>query len=387
MIKKIISIKSVGVFNNNFRAVDLKKFNIIYGENGRGKSTLAVILRSLCSGDPTFILERKTVDSNSLPEIQLLIEPSIHTVFKDGNWNNRCLDLEIFDSHFISNNIYSGNSVEIEHKRNLHQFVIGEDGVKYANLISRYDNFLKSINNLISTNEGQIKQNIVGSSIDIPTFIGLDCRAITSQSIDEKIALQEKAIAELKKGRLISEKRVLDILLIPEIPRNHLESLLSKTIKEISKDAEKVMHNHIEKCSDKSSENWIQTGLRYIKDNDCPFCGQNILGNLLIQAYHDYFDATYIYFKNEIHEFSEEIRKILSEDRLLAIQGVLISNELLAQFWKEYISFKYEPLSFSEIQDVWNKTVFQIDENLKLKEQNPLEKIILKSDLSVNPFV
>lgn len=50
MIKKIISIKSVGSFSDNFQAVELKKFNIIYGENGRGKSTLSFILRSLFSG-------------------------------------------------------------------------------------------------------------------------------------------------------------------------------------------------------------------------------------------------------------------------------------------------------------------------------------------------
>ena len=105
MIKKIISIKYVGLFNN-FQAVELKRFNIIYGENGRGKSTLTVILRSLCSGEPSLILERRTVGSSNQPEIRLLLEPLSYTTFKDGKWDKTYSNLEIFDSYFISNNVY-----------------------------------------------------------------------------------------------------------------------------------------------------------------------------------------------------------------------------------------------------------------------------------------
>lgn len=383
MIKKIISIKTVGSFSDNFQAVELKKFNIIYGENGRGKSTLSFILRSLFSGEPGFILERRTVNSNNQPEIRLLLEPSIHMTFKDGKWDKTCLDLEIFDSYFISNNIYSGNSVDIEHRRNLHQFVIGQDGVKNANVIDHCDNAIKSINNLISKCSGEIQRNILGTSIDASTFAGLEYDLNSSVSIAEDIDVKKKAVEALKKAKEITEKESLDCLSIPEIPRAHLELVLSKTLDDISRDAERLTRQNVNKNLDQRGENWIQTGLKYVTNDACPFCGQCISENPLIRAYQYYFDAEYISFKKYIHDSSDEIRKNLSNDKLLAIQKALTSNDLMAQFWKEYITLEYKSLSFIDIKYTWNRVLSLIEDHLKRKELSPLDHMELRSDLLV----
>ncbi len=380
MIKKIISIKSVGLFNN-FQAVELKKFNIIYGENGRGKSTLSIILRSLCSGDPRLILERKTLDSSSQPEIRLLLEPSIHTTFKDGKWDRTCSDVEIFDSYFISNNVYSGDAIDIEHRRNLHQFVIGQDGVKNANIINHCAIVLKSIDSLISTCEGDIKRNILGTHIDVSTFVEMELDLKSYDRIGDEIIAKKKIVEALKKAKEIREKDALYPLSIPEIPRARLELMLSKTLDDVSKSAEKITHEHFNKCVGHGVENWIQTGLAHMTSDVCPFCGQTILKNSLIKAYRHYFDATYISFKKEIHDFSDETKKVLSDDKLLAIQRVLTSNDLMYQFWNEYIIIEYKSPMFADIQCVWNEISLLIEDHLKRKELNPLELMDMKSDL------
>jgi wobble nucleotide-excising tRNase len=122
--------------------MELKKFNIIYGENGRGKSTITTILRSLCLGEPTYVSERATVDSNSKQEVHILLDNLTTVDFRDGKWNKQLPNLEIFDNNFVSDNIYSGNSIEIDHKKNLHQFVIGTDGVKYIKSVNICDRAL-----------------------------------------------------------------------------------------------------------------------------------------------------------------------------------------------------------------------------------------------------
>ena len=382
MIKKIISIKYVGLFNN-FQAVELKRFNIIYGENGRGKSTLTVILRSLCSGEPSLILERRTVGSSNQPEIRLLLEPLSYTTFKDGKWDKTYSNLEIFDSYFISNNVYSGDAIDIEHRRNLHQFVIGQDGVKNANIINHCTKILKSIDILILNCEGEIQRNILGTHINVSTFAGLECDLNSSANIDNEIIAKKKIVEALKKAKEISEKEALGCLSIPEIPRDRLELMLSKTLEDISQDAERITHQHFNKYLDLGVENWIQTGLAYMTDDVCPFCGQCILENSLIKAYQYYFDETYVSFKKEIHDFSDEIKKFLSDDKLLAIQKALTSNDLIAQFWKEYITIEYKQLMFTNIQCVWNEIRSLIEDHLKRKELNPLEHYGLKSDLLV----
>ncbi len=361
MIKKIISIKSVGLFNNNSQDVDLKKFNIIYGENGRGKSTLSIILRSLCSGEPSHILERRTIDSANQPEVRLLLEPSIFTTFKDGKWNRILSNLEIFDSYFISNNIYSGNTIDIDQRRNLHQFVIGQDGVKNANAVSHCDKVLKSINNLISKYEGKIQQNISGTSVNVSKFVGLKHDSTSSVNIDDEIIAKRNEVDALKKGKEIIARPPLEYLSMPTIPRDRLEELLSKTLDDISKDAERITHEHIHGYLDQEGVNWIQTGFNYIRNDTCPFCGQRILENPLISAYQNYFDATYVSFKKEICDFSDEIRNNFSDDKLLTIQKTLTSNDLMIEFWKDYIPLEYNSLAFTDIQDIWNNVLSLIE--------------------------
>jgi wobble nucleotide-excising tRNase len=63
MIKKIINIKNTGKFRACTPKGDLlfNKLSIIYSENGRGKSTLSNIFRSLNEQDENLIIGRKTL--------------------------------------------------------------------------------------------------------------------------------------------------------------------------------------------------------------------------------------------------------------------------------------------------------------------------------------
>jgi wobble nucleotide-excising tRNase len=54
MLDRIQLLRNVGQFNsvNAGAQLPLSKLSLIYAENGRGKTTLAAILRSLNTGDP-----------------------------------------------------------------------------------------------------------------------------------------------------------------------------------------------------------------------------------------------------------------------------------------------------------------------------------------------
>lgn len=384
IIKKIISIKSVALFSNNSYAAELKKFNIIYGENGRGKSTFANILRSLSDGEPTYILERKTVNSVTPPEVRLLIEPSKHIAFNNGNWNEILPDLEIFDNYFISNYVYSGNDIGMDHRRNLHQFVIGQDGARNADTVNRCDQILRSLNSLISTKEKEIKQCLQGKNLNVATFVSMSDDPTLSPAIDKEIDEKKKIIDSLKMSGKILESQSLHYLSIPKIPREQLEEILAKGLSGISKDAEAVTHEHVKKNLDKYGESWIQAGFCYIKESMCPFCGESILDNILVNAYKSYFDMSYISFKKDIYDFSTRINNELAEHNLLAIRETYSSNNQRCNFWKDYIQIGLKELDILNIENVWTKTSLLIDTYLKRKGLNPLESIELKSDLLVS---
>lgn len=112
MLKKFISIRNVGRFQKYCAVGDvgLKRYNLFFAENGRGKTTLCAILRSLQSGAAAHVLGRTTLGSTDAPEIRILSDAAT-LVFSAGAWSNTVADIAIFDSTFISENVFSGDSV------------------------------------------------------------------------------------------------------------------------------------------------------------------------------------------------------------------------------------------------------------------------------------
>ncbi len=61
MIVRLRLLRNIGTFDSvaTGATIPLSRLSIIYAENGRGKTTLAAVLRSLATGDPLPISERR----------------------------------------------------------------------------------------------------------------------------------------------------------------------------------------------------------------------------------------------------------------------------------------------------------------------------------------
>jgi len=136
MLRKIISIKNVGRFLSYGAAgdVELKRHNLVFAENGRGKTTLCAILRSLQTGDATHVRGRTTLGTGGAAEIKILVDGGT-AAFSNGAWSTTVPNIAIFDSTFVSENVYSGDSVHLDHKRNLYRVIVGKQGVDLARQI------------------------------------------------------------------------------------------------------------------------------------------------------------------------------------------------------------------------------------------------------------
>lgn len=144
MLQRIVSIKNVGRFKNCAAVGDvtLNRFTLIFAENGRGKTTLCSILRSLSTNTPALILGRKTLGGDGKPEVQLLIGNN-NITFRNGVWSIAFPAIAIFDGAFVSENVFAGDVVDTEHKRNLYRVIIGDQGVKLAARMNDLDDRLK----------------------------------------------------------------------------------------------------------------------------------------------------------------------------------------------------------------------------------------------------
>lgn len=110
MINKIIEIKNFGTFSDfTIKQSDwdgsLHKINAIYGTNGKGKTSFSLIFHSLNHNDE--ILQKKKIEKSSpSPTIKLLSDDS-KTLSYNKKWNKHFDNIEIFDSFYLEDNIYT----------------------------------------------------------------------------------------------------------------------------------------------------------------------------------------------------------------------------------------------------------------------------------------
>ncbi|MGV8150060.1 MAG: AAA family ATPase [Alkaliphilus sp.] len=377
MIEKIIEIKNTGKFlNYSFSGgARFEKATLIYSENGRGKTTLSAIFRSLRNNDSNLILGRKTLGLPGSPRVSVLIDGETYE-FNNSVWNKTFESIEIFDETFVDENVFSGCYIETNHKRNLCSFVIGEKGVELARLIEDIADQIKKVNGQIKEKENQVRSFLEGRF----TLEGF-ARLKPIPDIESAIKRVKKEIEELNKAAEILKKPELKTLSVPSVPLEKIKNMLSKTIKDISQEAIVKTKMHIDKCIGAAGEEWISSGTRYIKDDKCPFCGKCLEGNELIESYQAYFNTAYKKLKGDIAEFDGGIRRLFSEDKLLQTQKIITTNELLVDYWGKETQNNWNSIIFEEMKKEWYELKEVLGEHLKRKIAAPLEVIEFSEEL------
>lgn len=132
VIKKLLSIKNIGVYHNINAPYNnwdgcFKNINLIYGNNGSGKTTIAIIFRSL--SDNNLLKKKKRFNSTSGPEVSFLTSDNKMLMYKYSIWNNNSNEIQIFDIHYIEENLFAGYESLSRNKERLFEIVIGKEGV------------------------------------------------------------------------------------------------------------------------------------------------------------------------------------------------------------------------------------------------------------------
>jgi len=371
MIKKIIKIQNVGKFVNYSSRGDttFQHLTLIHADNGQGKTTLSAILRSLCTGEGKYILERCTLGQNGKPSVELLLDDT-NTKFIDPLWDHTFPDMEIFDPTFVDENVYTGSSLEHDHKRNLYQFAIGKEGVTFATRIEELDKDIRDLNPEINLKGKDIEKCIIGT-MNLDTFLNL----APVDDIDQKITDTEKEIDNLKKAKEIVAKSLLSEIDLPILPFQDIGRMLYKQLEDISSEADAKVKQHISQFMDNKGEIWISQGMPYIKDEHCPFCGQDISKADLVAAYRSYFNQSYADFKGDIAGMSKILNETWTQDIILILQSNIESNKSLSEFWQEYIVPDFPIISFENTKTAWDEVCQLLVEHVERKAASPLERL------------
>ena len=320
-LRQIKHIGSVG----RFRAcaaegdVTLKKYTLIFGENGRGKTTLCSILRSLQNDDPAIVIGRKTLGDGRDPNIVLAFE-SGQILFKGGQWNTPHTKLRIFDAQYVAENVYFGDGIGTDQRRNLCRVMLGRDGVVLAQAYDEADAAITLKNNEIRDVRKRLMAHVQTHQIDDLTTLTED------PAIDEKIEAKAREVEGLKEIDNLRTRSVLQAVEFPKLP-TRLEKILDKTLEDVSRNAEASVRKHLAAHDMEGHENWLSTGMSYAKKDECPFCGQSTKGVDLIAAYTAYFNETYTAFKQELEQYTQLPARHYSDDRIeVAVSRIASDN-------------------------------------------------------------
>lgn len=308
MLEKLISIRAVGRFTDCSGQGDtqFRRLTLVYGENGRGKTTLCDILRSLASGDVDLIRGRTSLGTTDKPLVKLRAGGNGYT-FKDGTWDSTYADLVVFDKTFVHSNVYTGDLIEHEHKRNLYQVIVGERGTKLARRIESIDAEVRQLNKDIASFKTAIEA-VLPKNLAAEAFLALPVLDEPEKHIKEK----ESELAAVSRSEEIARKSSLQVIALPSLPPD-VKPVLARTLDDLSKQSEDMVRQHVDRNLGSGGEQWIAQGLGYDHSEQCPYCGQGTKGVSLLGAFRAFFGEGYQSLKAAVSQAKESIERTLGE--------------------------------------------------------------------------
>ena len=381
MLRKILKIKNVGRFEDcKWRCgSQFESMSLIYGENGRGKSTFCDILRSCQLNAPDFILGRKRLGTTGDCEVELRIDGT-NPAFSKSVWSSPFTSLMIFDMTFVHQNIYAGDKIDHDQKKNLYRVIVGEKGVALAKSVDDLDASIREVVKDVAAKRAVLEARLPKGT-DLKAFIKLAADDDISAKISAVQSELKAAEAAQTKSVLIQTKGTLREITAPE-SLEMIGGLLAENLPGISAEAEKNLREHLASHTQQATESWVSQGLGYQKNETCPYCGQNTSDLSLIAAYRAFFDQSYVSFKEKLSDTEKSLSSKFSDKVALAVQKTTADNATLREFWRELeVGVGLELPDTTNFASVLGEVRDTANTLLREKISKPLEAVEISSEL------
>ena len=375
MITNIKRLENIGTFSSDsgVAKLDFKRIVLIYGDNGRGKTTLAAILRSLMNDDPEPITGRHRLVATEPPRVVLRADSSPPSVvFSNGSWN-QTLPVQVFDDSFIEDNVCSGLEVDPEHRKNLAELVLGEKGVSLT----------RALQEIISRDEQlgrkrREKENAIPESFRYGLTVDAFCALRQLPDVDDRIESAERDLQAVREQDAVQSTPAFDEVFLPTFDVDGINQVLSTDLPELEAEAESKVKDHIAALTN-VDEQWIASGVRGI-ENTCPFCGQDITGIDLISHYRAYFGDEYASLKEKIAQEIQVVDNAHSEGaRVRFVESIRVAEQR-RNFWARFCDVPEIDIETAPILDEWNTAARAVSLALQAKQAAPLEQLHLDGD-------
>ncbi|GAA9141478.1 AAA family ATPase [Helicobacter pylori] len=378
---------------------EFKDYNVIFGNNGCGKTSLTRAFELLISKNKC-IEKYRTISTAESPSIEFECKDRSYKIEPNSNIGAPSFKVEIYNSDFLHNNAPFNSEFGLKKLDDgiiiLESSVLGEETKEINQLknckekVEKRQKKIKDENStetLSAKQESEIKKydeeiekirkKVTSKTIQI-TLDEIKINNICEVS-KNKFKVQEDALTNLEKDfdELDEAMKKFDDLKEMELPKDYqtikdkLESLFSF---DIDKEAGQVSEEIKEHMS-KVGREFIEKGIELQKkmpDNACPFCTQEITNNI-IQVYTSYFNKSIEQFNQDSLEVSGTLKKILEQWN---IKEILQSFERFEPFMKKDSSTNKESLknALEQIKVLLEKLQKEVDKKWGVKNKEKFQE-------------
>ncbi|GAA8577719.1 AAA family ATPase [Helicobacter pylori] len=379
---------------------EFKDYNVIFGNNGCGKTSLTRAFELLISKNK-HIEKYRTISTAESPSIEFECEDGSYKIEPNSNIGVPSFKVEIYNSDFLHNNAPFNSEFGLKKLDDgviiLEGSVLGEETKEINQLkncrekVEKRQKKIKDENDtetLSAKQESEIKKydeeiEKIRKKVTSKTIqIILDEIKINNicEVSKNKFKVQEDALTNLEKDfdELDEAMKKFDDLKEMELPKDYqtikdkLESLFSFDIDKEAGQVSEEIKEHISKVGREFIEKGIELQ-KEMPDNACPFCTQEITNNI-IQVYTSYFNKRIEQFKRDSSKVSGTLKKILEQWN---IKEILQSFERFEPFMKQDFSTNKESLknALEQIKVLLEKLQKEVDKKGGVKNEKEFQEI------------
>ncbi|WP_115531233.1 AAA family ATPase [Xanthomonas campestris] len=379
MLKQLVHVKGVGLLHDAGKSPDFGRVVMIFGENGRGKSTLATILRSCGEGEVAALAARRTLGGTLAQSIQITIADDAgkdETVLLTSlGWSKPIPDLQVFDTEFVSRNVYAGATISTDQRAKLLEFALGKQAVALRKKVDEAAAKLTEATGKISA-QTMVLQAHAGT-----TAANLFVRLPPAPEADKEITALEKRIGAANARDELLKKKTPAPITLPALDSASLFEILAKSLPDVESSAEHAVRVHLSKCNDPSFEEWVSRGGSYVIGEDCPYCGSSIRQNELIKAYRTHFNKAYGDLKSEVARLEAQVKQCLGDVVAESLERTFETAQAHLDSWKGLVEAPPIDFDVHAMKALLAELRTLVQPLVRAKSAQPLESFGSANDL------
>lgn len=361
MITQICNVKNFGIFRDfrwNSTLPDFEQYNVFYGWNYSGKTTISRVFRC-------YELKRRHADYGTAT---FQIQDHNQNKYDHLQLNNHPLNIRVFNSDFIHDNLRWEEGLEPI-------FILGKENIELENqlkekrtLLEKINGDIDATNHQLTSKESDLETKKTNKARDIKTILSIpNFDKSKLQSYIDRV--QDPTIYTLSDVDTIlttycsNEKK-------PAMVELSLLEKMDEEVEAIQKILIKSVHsNIIQKLKDNIGlSDWVKKGKDLHKDKTtCEFCGGLLPGDLIDKLNGHYSDE----YEKTVMEIDNRIVRLKKRQ-----VGDTLPNFLL--FYKD-IQSEYQRLRqiyLLEIQK-YNEKISKLIDVLEDKKSKLFQPIVL----------